>query len=323
MSLVVVQTPTPASTFGGTSVAVTWTNSTVVGNTLIAVVLGNNASNISAPSGWTLRRSDTGTAAAHWAVFDIVDSASRSGAETFTFASQNARLALIELSGIDNAAPFDKSVSNNGSNSAPTVGPLTQDATGAYLIAFATDVGPSTGVGNPVDTTTWTALIASTNIGSICTAKPAGGAGTFSCDFASSSSNWVGGIVSYNAAGQTGSPLSANAGTDQQAVAGATIALNGSGSGGTPPYTYAWTQTGGTTVTLSSPSAQSPTFTAPADVNPATLTFSLTVTDSASGTSTATTTVTVAAGPFMYRREAGAWVKRKLYRRVSGAWQWP
>ena len=57
----------------------------------------------------------------------------------------------------------------------------------------------------------------------------------------------------------------ADAGEDQEAVYGATVTLDGSGTStlANPSFTYAWTQTGGTSVALSSGTAQRPTFTAP------------------------------------------------------------
>jgi hypothetical protein len=82
----------------------------------------------------------------------------------------------------------------------------------------------------------------------------------------------------------------ANAGEDQSVYRASSVTLNGNGSSdpdGDTPLTYQWTQTGGTTVTLSGDTTASPTFTAPND--PATLTFSLVVTDSLSLTSEADT----------------------------------
>ena len=94
----------------------------------------------------------------------------------------------------------------------------------------------------------------------------------------------------------TNSAPTADAGADQTAVASAaTVTLDGSGS--TDPdtgdtLTYAWTQTSGTTMSLSSTSAAQPTFTAPtlgANDAAVTLTFSLVVTDDKSNASTADT----------------------------------
>jgi hypothetical protein len=80
-------------------------------------------------------------------------------------------------------------------------------------------------------------------------------------------------------------------------ASGGTVTLQGSG---TDPNTgatitgYAWSQTAGPTVTLSSTTTQSPTFTAPTVGSSTTLTFSLVVTDSLSlHSSAATTNVTV------------------------------
>jgi microcystin-dependent protein len=93
----------------------------------------------------------------------------------------------------------------------------------------------------------------------------------------------------------------ADAGTNQSVDENTTVTLDGSGS--TDPNTsegdvlsYSWTQTGGTSVTLSDPTSVSPTFTAPnlseGSVSE-TLTFSLTVTDLENESSTDTTQVVV------------------------------
>lgn len=78
--------------------------------------------------------------------------------------------------------------------------------------------------------------------------------------------------------------LAANAGTDQSTTPGAAVTLNGSASGGTSPYSFAWTQTSGTTVTLSGANTASPTFTAPSPLTTESLGFQLQVTDSTSPT---------------------------------------
>ena len=83
----------------------------------------------------------------------------------------------------------------------------------------------------------------------------------------------------------------ADAGSDQQVLEGATVTLSGSGADPEgESLTYAWTQTGGAAATLSDAKNPSPTFTAPDVAGTATLTFEFAVSD---GTNTATDTVTV------------------------------
>src|SRR5690606_31633066 len=73
----------------------------------------------------------------------------------------------------------------------------------------------------------------------------------------------------------------ADAGPNQLVNSETFVTLDGSGSSDAEgSLTYAWTQTGGYPVTLSDPTAVSPTFTAPDNVT-STLRFKLTVTDQA------------------------------------------
>lgn len=114
-------------------------------------------------------------------------------------------------------------------------------------------------------------------------------------------SGWIGPYVAQP---------TANAGPDQAAVEPyATVTLNGTGSrnasGGTTGITYAWTQTAGTTVTLSSSTAASPTFTAPATLAGDVLTFSLVVTETATSTASAADIVNVDVAPHTYWRKQG------------------
>ena len=88
----------------------------------------------------------------------------------------------------------------------------------------------------------------------------------------------------------------ANAGPDQTVSAGAIVTLDGTSSSDADGHSlsYAWTQTSGTSVTLSSSSASQPTFTAPTAASTTTLIFSLVVTDTESADSSAdTVTITV------------------------------
>ena len=88
----------------------------------------------------------------------------------------------------------------------------------------------------------------------------------------------------------------ANAGPDQTVSAGATVTLDGTSSSDADGHSlsYAWTQTSGTSVTLSSSTASQPAFTAPTAASTTTLIFSLVVTDTESADSSAdTVTITV------------------------------
>ena len=86
-------------------------------------------------------------------------------------------------------------------------------------------------------------------------------------------------------------PPIANAGSAMSFSSGVTVTLSGLGSTDSDGTiaSYAWTQTAGPAVTLSSSTASQPTFTAPAVASSTILTFSLTVTDDRGATSSAST----------------------------------
>ncbi|WP_458790444.1 PKD domain-containing protein [Yoonia sp. MH D7] len=110
------------------------------------------------------------------------------------------------------------------------------------------------------------------------------------------------GVHEYNVGpGSLNTAPTANAGTDANAASAATVTLGGAASNANDAgqtLTYAWTQTGGTSVTLSDATAQSPTFTAPTlavgDADEA-LTFSLVVNDGIEASSADAVTITVTA----------------------------
>ena len=87
----------------------------------------------------------------------------------------------------------------------------------------------------------------------------------------------------------------ANAGDDQTVSEGDNVTLDGTGSADPngDTLTYAWSQTKGSTVTLSSSTLVSPTFDAPTVTSEQTLTFSLTVNDGAVNSTPDTVNITV------------------------------
>ncbi|WP_438960866.1 BspA family leucine-rich repeat surface protein [Nereida sp.] len=107
--------------------------------------------------------------------------------------------------------------------------------------------------------------------------------------------------LNFETAAPANSAPVANAGSDQTVASAAAVTLDGSGSSDADSgdtLTYAWTQTSGATVTLSSATAQQPTFTAPSlnvgDAD-AVLVFSLVVNDGIVNSSADTVTITVEA----------------------------
>jgi hypothetical protein len=115
---------------------------------------------------------------------------------------------------------------------------------------------------------------------------------------AACSSGPGGGSSSSSSGGGANVAPTANAGASQTVASGATVTLNGSASSD-PDGTiagYAWTQTLGGAVSLSSSTTAQPTFVAPTVTSATTLSFSLVVTDNAGAASTASS-VSVTVNP--------------------------
>lgn len=116
-------------------------------------------------------------------------------------------------------------------------------------------------------------------------------------------------IQGWIAAGGGGgnTPPVANAGVDQNVFEAATVVLSGSGSSDADgdPLTYSWTQTAGTTVTLTGATTVSASFTAPTFGAMRTYTFQLTVNDGQGGSNSDSITVTVTPSNYPPSANAG------------------
>lgn len=115
----------------------------------------------------------------------------------------------------------------------------------------------------------------------------------------------------------------ADAGFNQTVAAYQTVTLDGTRSTDEDGNVagYSWTQTAGTTVTLSNSTVAQPTFTAPGTLSGDTLTFSLVVTDNLGTSSTNSATVTVTVNPAEnYVAHGGVWTAMQELAANSGTW---
>ena len=139
--------------------------------------------------------------------------------------------------------------------------------------------------------------------------QPAAVAGTRTLGLTSPSAGMNSFLLGIEIQGVAGNqPPMASAGSPQTVASQALVTLTGSGTNS--PTSYAWTQTSGTAVTLSSLTVAAPTFTAPADPAGQTLIFSLTATN-ANGTSAASTVTITVTPQTEWIYYAGSWQPTK------------
>jgi len=220
---------------------------------------------LTAPSGFTALTpvSSTGTdpVTLQWYWKRIASGDVLTGSWVFDFNLQSTdRWGLCELwaGRIGTGSPFAFTTQAGVHATQPTN--LTGTATAGADLAYG--FGEWNGVTTGMTLAGWTTQLNQTSGHHLLT-KESVGAGSVSAQLAATTANtWLVTLAALKAAG-----LTADAGPDQSVNATNTVTMAGAAAGGTSPYTWAWTQTAGTSVTLSSSTAQNPTFTAPATAN--------------------------------------------------------
>lgn len=287
---------------------------------LIALTVGSTSATLTTPTGWTLLSGpDDQTSGLRTYLLKRSMLASDSGTTVTCTISATGRLSGVGvvLTAVDYATVAIGTVAKSG-NTAITMPTLSvavanTDVVGFYLWntgTFTPDSITYPGTPTPTKRDQNTTLFASGNrYASAVATFPEGatgsyGGGSFLPTNAAVQEAY---IVSVAPANSNVAPT-AHAGADQTAVEPfTTVHLDGSGStdsDGTVA-SYAWTQTGGTTVTLSSSSVAQPTFKAPATKTGGTLTFSLVVTDDDGAPSTADTVSVTVLPHTVFRIDSG------------------
>jgi hypothetical protein len=299
--------------------------------------VGGNVTMTTAPSGWTLvdgpRQAGSNTDQG-W-LYKKTAGASESGTPVSAVISATARWSLLLLvmrHATEDSVTYGVAASTLvTTNNVAAYTPVANDCLTLFLMGMASSATAGAGM-TTTPPTGYTERIdfpglnsGASDVGHYAATKQLTGqagtlqaADTTSCttNVAHRANGWVltfSGVI----AGAAPAPL-ANAGADQSNVEPyGTVTLDGSGSAFYDPdtsLTYAWSQTSGTSVTLSSTTAATPTFTAPGTVAGTTLVFSLTVTGHASGTaSTTPDTVSIVVLPATERAvRGGVEVARQL-----------
>lgn len=325
---------TTAQSNSATSLASNKPANVVDGDLLLAYALfRNTGASITPPAGWTLIGAQETTAFTEATYYRGVPSAASETATSYTFATSStagrANLIIARATGVNLTTPLQV-VGAWAVGSAGVVTMASLNATGAGQLVAVASRNNGSGTASPA---TWSgALVTAASILSGTSSVTE----TYMAQQAITSSGATGTRTATLSpqtatAGQmfilnplvTNIGPTANAGPDQaNSEPYSVVTLDGSGS--TDPdgtiTTYAWTQTSGVAVTLSSASAQKPTFTAPATMDGSDLVFSLVVTDNSGAVSTPDT-VTVSVLPHNeWYRSGGAWVSVQGLARSGGVW---
>ena len=263
--------------------------------------------------------------ASGWATF--VSDAHAAGLKAYVWTVESQSQAnTYNAAGIDGIIADDPTITlASASNTAPlaNAGPDQTVAIGATVTLDGTASSDSDGT---IASYQWSQTAGTTvSLSSTTAAQPTFTAPSGACTFRLVVTD-NDGATSYDFVTITGSSNTAptaNAGPDQTNIEPrATVTLDGTGS--TDPdgtiAAYAWTQTAGTTVTLSSSAAAQPTFTAPLTLAGETLTFSLVVTDNVGATSSPDTVDITVLPASAAAWNGAAWQPRQEVRWDGTAW---
>lgn len=304
------------------------------GDLLLAYALfRNTAATITPPAGWTLIGAQETSAFTEAVFYKPIPSAAGESATSYTFTTSStsgrANLIIARATGVNLTTPLQATGAwAVGSSGVVTMASLTATGAGQLVAVAARNNGsgtasPATWSGSLVTAASilsGTSSVTETYIAQQAISA-AGATGTRTATLSPQTAT-AGQMFILNPLVTNIGPT-ANAGPDQSNIEPySVVTLDGSASSdpdGTIT-TYAWSQTSGTSVTLSSGSAQKPTFTAPATMDGTTLVFSLVVTDNNGATSTADTVSIQILPHNEWYRSGGAWVPVQGLARSGGVW---
>lgn len=308
-------------TANATTLVLTIPSGATVGAHMTILWYSQTTYTLTNPAGWTQYDDDTTNIGnLHYrALTKVIASGEPGTTVTLTTATANKMSAVMwGVTGFDTTTPFahySKTAANTTSSTRQI--PSTTLANAALTFAAVGTRAATTTLTDITTPSPWTErqqFLQATS-GDACAAlasqsASAGAVGGENFTTSATTARGVTTLIAYNDAAAANNAPTANAGADQTVDGGVLVTLDGSGSSDPDAgdtLTYAWTPPGG--ITLSSNTAQSPTFTAPLSMTQQNYTFSLVVTDNHAEPSTSDSVqITVRAHGEWYLSSGGTWI---------------